>query len=176
MAKQRRLIYGCIIAAGGIVIGLLGELFPDGLKQKIAGAFPFSVTYEAAWILAILFVVVVLLVIMWKYEGAEYAPSAPPAVLPVPTNYNEEQTTVAINPNPVLARFKTSLLDEIDRKGFAAVPVVLQKIAASTYNYDKPTFAGLQSDGIESIYYQATKFYTYVNLINNLEYDTVEEF
>jgi hypothetical protein len=131
------------------VIGLLGELFPDGLKQKIAGAFPFSVTYEAAWILAILIVVVILLVIVWKYEGAEHTPPAvSPALRQVTAIHNQEQTTAAINPDPVLAKFKTSLLDEIDRKGFAATPVVLQKISTSTYNYDKPTFAGLQSDAV----------------------------
>jgi hypothetical protein len=148
MSKRKKLIYVCVITFAGIFIGLLGELFPDGLKQKIVRFFPFSVTYEAAWIVAILIVVAVLLVIVWKYEGAEHTSAAPPALRPVTASYNEEQTTAAINPDPALAKFKKSLLDEIDRKGFSATPVVLQRITASGYHYDKPTFAGLQSDGV----------------------------
>jgi cytoskeletal protein RodZ len=69
--------YAIYIGLSGAAIGLLGEMFPDSLKTKIQGVFPIplSISFDFAWIMAVLTVVLLSLWFVWKYEKEDVVQS-----------------------------------------------------------------------------------------------------
>ena len=69
--------YAIYIGLAGIVMGLLGEMFPDSLKTKIQGVFPIplSISFEFAWVITVLVAVLLSIWFVLKYEMADAVPT-----------------------------------------------------------------------------------------------------
>lgn len=70
---SKKVNYAAYIVLTGAVVGILGEYLPESFKTGVQGVFPipFSISFEFAWVMAVLAAVLLSIWLVRKYEKAD---------------------------------------------------------------------------------------------------------
>lgn len=95
--------YAAYIVVIGVVVGILGEFLPESFKTGVQGVFPIplSISFEFAWVIAVLAAV---LLSIWLVRKNEKVDTAQPIVeVKQKTTEHVVETKPASDPKPVQA-------------------------------------------------------------------------